>query len=214
MDERNVGEMYLVTTNVGHPQLKAWKYPLPGDTILPMLHRVVIDTENGNLVRFKMKPDFHRGTLSDDIASSGTFDDIDWNPDGSEVAFVSSSRDHKNAKFRIANAKDGSIREVFEETVATQFESGRNAINWRYLPATNEVLWYSERDNWGHLYLYDAKTGKVKHQITKGDWLVANLLKVDEKTGNYTLRLQVYKKKIPILFLFARWTFPGKISKI
>jgi hypothetical protein len=145
MDERNVGEMYLVTTNVGHPQLKAWKYPLPGDTILPMLHRIVIDTENGSLVRFKMKPDFHRGTLSDDIAASGTFDDIDWNPNGSEVAFVSSSRDHKNAKFRIANTKDGTIREVFEETVATQFESGRNAINWRYLPATNEILVFRKR---------------------------------------------------------------------
>lgn len=127
--------------------------PSTWNTVLPMLHRVVIDTENGGLVRFKMQPDFHRGTLSDDIAASGTFDDIDWNPDGSEVAFVSTSRDHKNAKLRIANTKDGSIREVFEETVATQFESGRNAINWRYLAATNEVLWYSEGDNCTSLFV-------------------------------------------------------------
>ncbi len=201
MDERNVGEMYLVTTNVGHPQLKAWKYPLPGDSIVPMIHRVVIDTENGNLVRFKMKPDFHRGTLSDDIASSGTFDDIDWNPNGSEIAFVSTSRDHKNEKFRIANTKDGSVREIFEETVATQYESGRNAINWRYLPATNEILWYSERDNWGHLYLYDAKTGKLKHQITKGEWLVADLLKVDEKNRKLYFTAAGLQKEKPLFHI-------------
>ena len=44
-DERTVGEMYLVETKAGHPVLKAWKYPLPGDEAVAMLHRVVIDVE-------------------------------------------------------------------------------------------------------------------------------------------------------------------------
>ena len=39
-DQRNVGDMYLATTNVGHPTLKAWKYPLPGDKDIPMIHRL------------------------------------------------------------------------------------------------------------------------------------------------------------------------------
>ncbi|WP_447642672.1 MULTISPECIES: DPP IV N-terminal domain-containing protein [Chitinophagaceae] len=213
LDERNVGDMYLVTTNVGHPTLKAWKYPLPGDTAVAMLHRVVIDIDNSNIIRFQIQPDFHRGTLSDDIASSGTFDDIDWNPDGSEVAFVSTSRDHKNEKFRIANTKDGSVREIFEETVATQFESGRNAINWRYLPATNEIIWYSERDNWGHLYLYDAKTGKLKNQITKGDWLVADLFKVDEKNRKLYFTAAGLQKENPYFQSFCSIDFSGKNFK-
>ena len=38
---------------------------------------------------------------------------------------------------------------------ATFFESGNGRVNWRYLPASNEIIWFSERDNWGHLYLYD-----------------------------------------------------------
>ena len=42
-DQRNVGEMYLVGTQVGHPELRAWKYPLPGDSVVPMIHRVIID---------------------------------------------------------------------------------------------------------------------------------------------------------------------------
>ena len=180
-DQRNVSDMYLVTTNVGAPVLKAWKYPLPGDKVIATIRRVIIDVENAKVISLNIPPDPHRATLSDDIASSGTFDDLDWKADGSEMAFLSTSRDHKNEKFRIADATTGAVREVFEETVKTQFESGRGVINWRYLPNTKEILWYSERDNWGHMYLYDATTGKLKNQITKGEWLVTKLLKVDEK---------------------------------
>ncbi|MGM9479130.1 DPP IV N-terminal domain-containing protein [Pedobacter sp. GSP4] len=181
-DQRNSKDMYLVTTNVGAPVLKAWKYPLPGDKQIATIRRVVIDVENPKVVSLNIPADPHRATMSDDISSSGTFDDIDWKADGSEVAFLSTSRDHKNEKFRIANTSTGAVREVFEETVKTQYESGQGAINWRYLPASKEIIWYSERDNWGHLYLYDATTGKVKNQITKGDWVVTRLVKVDEKT--------------------------------
>ncbi|MDQ7949007.1 MAG: DPP IV N-terminal domain-containing protein [Pedobacter sp.] len=180
-DQRNVSDMYLVTTNVGAPVLKAWKYPLPGDKVIATIRRVIIDVENAKVVSLQIPPDPHRATLSDDIASSGTFDDIDWKADGSEMAFLSTSRDHKQEKFRIADANTGAVREVFEETVKTQFESGRGVINWRYLPNSKEIIWYSERDNWGHLYLYDATSGKLKNQITKGEWLVSKLIKVDEK---------------------------------
>ena len=180
-DQRNVGDMYLVTTNIGHPTLKSWKYPLPGDKNIAMITRVVIDVDVPKITVLNIPPDPHRATLSDDISSSGTFDDIGWSDDGAQLAFVSTSRDHKNEKFRIANAISGAVREVFEENVPTQFESGQGAINWRFLSKTNEIIWYSERDNWGHLYLYDATTGKLKNQITKGDWLVTQVLKVDEK---------------------------------
>ncbi|MDO7849458.1 DPP IV N-terminal domain-containing protein [Hymenobacter sp. M29] len=180
-DQRNVGDMYLVTTNVGHPTLKSWKYPLPGDKDIALIERVVIEVNPAKVVRFQMAPDPHRGSLSDDISSSGTFDDVDWSPDGRELAFVSTSRDHKEEKVRVADAATGTVRDVFTETVATQYESGQGAINWRYLPKTKEMVWYSERDNWGHLYLYDAGSGKVKNQITKGNFVVTQLLKVDEQ---------------------------------
>ncbi|WP_419700243.1 DPP IV N-terminal domain-containing protein [Mucilaginibacter sp. NFX135] len=180
-DQRNVGDMYLVTTNVGHPTLKSWKYPLPGDKEIATIQRVIINVDEPKVINIQVAPDPHRATLSDDIASSGTFDDVDWTEDAAKLAFVSTSRDHKQEKFRIADASTGAVKEVFEEAVATQYESGQGAINWKYLAKTNEIIWFSERDNWGHLYLYDALTGKVKNQITKGDWAVTELLKVDEK---------------------------------
>jgi dipeptidyl aminopeptidase/acylaminoacyl peptidase len=180
-DQRKVGDMYLVTTNVGTPSLMSWKYPLPGDKEIATIQRVIIEVDKPKVIDLQVAPDPHRATLSDDISSSGTFDDVDWNADASKLAFVSTSRDHKQEKFRIADAITGAVREVFEENVATQYESGQGTINWRYLAKTNEIIWYSERDNWGHLYLYDALTGKVKNQITKGNWLVTQLVKVDEK---------------------------------
>ena len=61
-DERKVGDMFLVETpvNGGHPVLRAWKYPLPGDPDVAMIHRVVIDVDTGKMTRLKMDPDFHR----------------------------------------------------------------------------------------------------------------------------------------------------------
>jgi dipeptidyl aminopeptidase/acylaminoacyl peptidase len=209
-DERNVGDMYLVATDVGHPKLQQWKYPLPGDSNIFTIQRVIINVDEPKVIRLQMIPDMHRGTLSDDIASSGTFDDIDWSDDENEVAFVSTSRDHKNEKFRIANALTSEVRDVFEETVPTQYESGQGAINWRYLSKTHEIIWYSERDNWGHLYLYDANTGKLKNQITKGDFVVTQILKVDEKKRVIYFLVDGKDAKNPYFTHFCRVGFDGK----
>ena len=209
-DQRNVGDMYLASTNVGHPTLKAWKYPLPGDKDIPMIHRLVINVEDAKIIMFNIAPDPHRASLSDDISSSGTFDDIDWNPDGTEVAFLSTSRDHKQEKFRIANATTGEVREVFEEIVPTQYESGWGAINWRYLPKTKEIIWFSERDDWGHLYLYDATTGKVKNQITKGNWVVTRLIRVDEKNRQLFFIANGTQPENPYFSQFYKIGFDGK----
>jgi dipeptidyl aminopeptidase/acylaminoacyl peptidase len=181
-DQRKVGEMYLVETKVGHPTLQAWKYPLPGDAVVTMIQRVIIDADQARVIRLKMPADQHRSTVCDNIACRGTeLADAEWSPDSSELAFVSVSRDHKDAQLRIADLT-GAVRDVLDEKVKTHFESGSNEWNWRYLAASHEVIWFSERDNWGHLYLYDAATGRLKNQITKGDWAVTDLLRVDEKS--------------------------------
>lgn len=208
-DQRNVSDMYLVTTNVGKPTLKAWKYPLPGDKDIAMITRVVIDVDAAKVTTLQIPPDPHRATLSDDISSSGTFDDVDWG-DGSALAFVSTSRDHKNEKLRIADPNTGAVREVFEETVATQYESGQGAINWRYLPKSNEIIWYSERDNWGHLYLYDATTGKLKNQVTKGNWVVTRLLKVDEQKRQLYFMADGAQAENPYFAQLYKIGFDGK----
>ncbi|MEO7358937.1 MAG: DPP IV N-terminal domain-containing protein, partial [Gemmatimonadaceae bacterium] len=155
-DQRNVQEMYLVSTNAGHPTLEAWKYPFVGDSVVSMIQRVIVDVSGArpNVVRLQMPPDQHRSSVCDHISCvGGEFADVQWFPDGSKLAFVSSTRDHKIATFRVADAANGVVKNVLKEEVQTQFESGDNIPNWRILPASNELLWFSERDNWGQLYL-------------------------------------------------------------
>jgi dipeptidyl aminopeptidase/acylaminoacyl peptidase len=182
-DERRVGEMYLVPTVVGHPQLRISKFPLPGDSVMAMLHRVVIDVPSPSLeagspakiTRLQMPPDYHRGTLGDDIRMG----DYVWNADATKLAIASVARDHKRAWLSVADVATGTVRKVYEETVATQYES---RAQWQVLWATNEFVWFSERDNWGQLYLYDLATGALKNKITTGDGPVMSIARLDEKT--------------------------------
>jgi dipeptidyl-peptidase 4 len=180
-DQRNVSTMYLIKTKVGAPELSEWKYPLPQDKEIVKIHRVIIDVTTSTVVKLKTAADDHRSTLCDDISCGGSFDDNIWSADGSKLAFVSTPRDHKKATLRIADATTGEVKDVLEETVATQYESGWKNSNWRYLSTSNEIIWFSEKDNWGHLYLYDANTGKLKNQITTGSFVVTEILNIDEK---------------------------------
>jgi dipeptidyl aminopeptidase/acylaminoacyl peptidase len=185
-DGRGVRDMHLVSTNVGAPRLESWKYPLPGDSVVFRISRVIINQGpdgQPRVVRLQMPPDVHRSTVSDHVAcSGGTICDVQWYPDGSHLAFVSSSRDHKHAWFRVANAQTGEVRTLFEETSETQIGDASLTENlWRVLPASNELIWWSQRDNWLHLYLYDLTTGKLKHRITSGDGNVTDIVHIDEK---------------------------------
>ena len=184
-DARNVGEMYLYSTRVGHPELESWKYPLPGDDHIFMIERVVIHLEeNPRLVRLNMPPDPHRSTTSDHVAGQGgVFLDVEWSEDSSQLAFVSSSRDHKVATLRIADPNTGAVRDVYTETAETYYESGTRSANWRVLQRREEFLWFSERDNWGHLYLHDLQTGTQKRQLTSGNWAILEVLKVDTENA-------------------------------
>jgi len=215
-DQRGDGEMYLVHTQVGHPTLEEWKYPLPGDPVVTTILRVVIDLDGPRVVRFQMPPDQHRSTLCDDVACrAGDWSDVQWSPDSTHVAFVSTSRDHKHEQLRVADAATGEIRDVLHEDVSTFYESGNGGVDWRYLPASNEVIWFSERDNWGQLYLYDLQSGQLKNQITTGEGNVTQVLRVDEKNRLiYFLAVGKEKGRDPYFIHFYRIGFDGSGLKL
>ena len=209
-DQRKVGDMYLVSTTVGHPTLRAWKYPLPGDEVVTMIERVVIDVGNARVIRLQMPPDQHRSSLCDDITCrGGEWSDVQWSPDATHLAFVSTSRDHKREQLRVADAATGAVREVFEESVPTYFESGNGRIDWTYLAASDEFIWFSEKSNWGHLYLHDLTTGKLKNPITSGDWNVTQIVKIDEKNRAIYFLGVGREKGDPYFIHFYRVGFDG-----
>ncbi len=216
-DQRKDGEMYLVPVTNGHPALKAWKYPLVGDKDVTMIERVIIDVDAAKVIRLKMPPDQHRSTLCDDVSCRGGsgWDDVQWSDDGAHLAFVSTSRDHKQEWMRIADAATGEVHEVMGETTAKFFESGNDKVNWKYLSKTNELLWFSERDNWGQMYLYDLATGKLKNQITHGEGNVTQVLHVDEATRTiYFLGVGKESGRDPYFQHYYSIKFDGKDMKL
>ncbi len=173
-DDRPVGDMYLIDTRVGHSHLSTWKGAYPGDSVISMIRRVVIDVATGKMVRLQTPPDFHRAMLGDDLSMN----DLIWNPDDSQLAYVSTSRDHKHATVKLADAATGAVRTLFEESSATQFES---IAGWRILWPQHEIIWSSERDDWAQLYAYDLNTGKLLRKITTGEGPVTAIAQIDEK---------------------------------
>lgn len=217
LDQRRVGRMFLVPVTGGHPKLESWHYPLAGDENVAMIERVIVDVDARKVVRLKMPPDQHRSTLCDDVSCAGGhgWDDVQWSEDGMHLAFVSTSRDHKQEWVRVADAGTGDVRDVMSEQVKTFFESGNGKVNWRYLPKSNEVLWFSERDNWGQMYMFDASTGKLKNQLTRGEGNVTEVLHVDEK-GRVIYFLAVGKEagRDPYFAALYRVGFDGTGMKL
>jgi dienelactone hydrolase len=180
-DQRNLGEMDLVSTQVGHPGLKRWKYPLPGDRRVFMIEPLIIGVASHDVLRLQLPPQQRLSSLCDDITckDDGHWDDAEWAPDGNTLALVTTSRDRRHEWFRIADARTGAVRTAFEESVPTYYRSGIDAVSWRYLPASQQAIWYSERTDWGNLYLYSLRTGRLEHPITTGSGDVTEVLHVD-----------------------------------
>jgi len=215
-DQRKTGSMYLVPITNRHPVLEEWKYPLVGDKDVTTIERVVIDVETGKMTRLKMPPDQHRSSECDDISCRGGagWDDVDWAPDAKHLAFISTSRDHKDEWLRVADVATGDVREVYHEHVDTYY-GWQSKTNWKYLPGSNEFLWVSERSNWAQIYLYDLTTGKLKNQITHGDGPIADIVHVDEK--NRVIYFAATGKEAgvdPYFNHYYRVDFDGKNQKL
>lgn len=111
-----------------------------------------------------------------------------WSTDNQRVFFVDRPQDGKTVRVIEWNTQSSNIRIVFEETDEFVVRLRHELIELPIitpLPETDELIWFSERSGWGHLYLYDLKTGQLKHQITgiseNKEWLVRNILHVDTK---------------------------------
>jgi dipeptidyl aminopeptidase/acylaminoacyl peptidase len=181
LDQRKTGMMYLVSTTYRHPELEAWHYPLVGDKDVTMIQPVVIDVASATVVRLKTAPLEHRSMECDDIScdGDGKWNDVDFSPDDNKLAFVKTSRDHKDETVCVADTATGAVREVYHEHVDTYY-GWQSRTDWKVLWNSNAFLWVSERSNWAQLYLYNLTTGKMENQVTHGDGPVQDINHVDE----------------------------------
>src|ERR1700722_13873724 len=117
----------------------------------------------------------------DDVScEGGKWTDVEFSPDNKQLAFVATSRDHKDEGVKVADTATGNVREVYHEHVGTYY-GWQSRTDWKVLWGANEFLWVSERSNYAQVYLYDLATGKLKGEVTHGDGPVTDIATVDEK---------------------------------
>ena len=153
------------------PKVLTYDYFKPGDAlpqVLPVLINVASRTAK---------------IISDDSFTNNFTPDSElanfrWSPRGDEFYFDYNRRGHQLYRILAVNATNGVVRTVVEERSQTFVDY--ETKTWReWLDGSGELLWMSERDGWAHLWLYDIATGTVKNQVTRGDWIVREVLKVD-----------------------------------
>ncbi len=178
-DERNVERLHLLEAADGRPVLHSWAYAMPGDSVVPTSELWIFDVDNGGSVRAQVEPQpgfFTRGDTA--------YVDVQWSADGRHVFYTHRSRDFKTYKLYKVDAATGAATELLEETGPTYVELNQLTYSppaWRVLGDGAEFLWWSERDGFGHLYLYDGD-GTLKGRVTEGPWLVEELIAVDEES--------------------------------
>ncbi len=105
-----------------------------------------------------------------------------WAMDSRHAYFTDCERGGRVARLLKFDTYTGETRVLIEEKSETRFKFvpiAHLGVVMKPLPEGKEVVWYSERSGWPHLYLYDLETGKLKNTITQGPWLVRNVLHYD-----------------------------------
>lgn len=150
------------------PKLHEMEYAKPGDPI---------DISKPHLFDVAGR---RQVPVSDELfPNPWSISDIRWSPDSSGFTFLYNQRGHQVLRIVAVDVATGLARALVDEYSNTFIDyAGKQFC--RFVDATNEIIWMSERDGWNHLYLYDAGTGQVKNQITKGPWVVRDVEYVDE----------------------------------
>jgi dipeptidyl aminopeptidase/acylaminoacyl peptidase len=189
-------------------QPKHWSrfYAKPGDT-LDVARPVLFDTET------------RRGIEIDNALFPNPYSLTPpvWWKDGRGFTFEYNQRGHQ--LYRVVEVDlEGRARALITEEsrtfinyrplVANQRDSGKKVR--RDLDDGREIIWMSERDGWAHLYLYDGLAGRLKHQITKGDWVVRAVDHVDEKARQIWFQASgMHAGKDPYFIHYFRINFDG-----
>ncbi len=187
-DQREVNDLWVVHA-VGNkrPQLETYKYPLPGEEDVGVMELLVYDTDAEAMKKIDDEPwkDQRMGLYSDPTPSGDRYaarsgEDNEprirkWlSPNANELYFYRQSRDQHRVDVLVADPATGEVEVVIEERLNTYVESQtpRRLEN-------GDLIWWSERDGWAHLYRYGAD-GAVKARLTEGPWHVSGVTGVDE----------------------------------
>jgi dipeptidyl aminopeptidase/acylaminoacyl peptidase len=170
-------EVYLVESSPrggGRAKLQTRPYALPGDKF-STYELNVFDVGNQK----QLKPELDR------FEHGWERPRLRWSRDGRHFTYEQADRGHQRFRLIEVDSHTGRGRNLIDEKTDTFIWTAHTenvnlrAVNW--LEKTDEIIHASERDGWRHLYLIDAKEGKIQNQITKGEWVVRGIDRIDEE---------------------------------
>ena len=197
-DNRKVGDYWVIHSLTNpRPVLEARAYPLPGEANLPVAEIDIVDVASKQrvVVQAKSFPDEELAIVdaalverdreeireeqedNKDNRTPLTRVSPRWVSDTSDkLYFTSRSRDFRRADACVTDTATGKVTKLIEErsNVWVSMKPLRLVENGK------ETLWWSERDGWGHFYLYDGQ-GKMKNQVTSGEFVTDTIVSVDDK---------------------------------
>jgi dipeptidyl-peptidase-4 len=134
---------------------------------------------------------------------------IEWAPDSSRFFFTYNQRGHQVLRVISVDAATGESKAMVEEQSDTFIDYAYKRY-LRFLHDSDELIWMSERDGWNHLNLYDLSTDEVKNQITKGEWVVRKVERVNvEKRRIWFQASGIYPEQDPYYIHHCRVNFDG-----
>jgi len=162
--------VYLIESSPAdqvQPKLESYPYLKPGDAV-PIGKPHLFAVATGKEI-----------PVSDALfANPWSIEDVRWDANSARFTFLFNQRGHQSLRILAADAATGAVRPIVNEASQTFIDySGK--FFCEYLDDTGEIIWMSERDGWNHLYLYDARSGTVRNQITRGPWVVRRVDFVD-----------------------------------
>jgi dipeptidyl aminopeptidase/acylaminoacyl peptidase len=139
---------------------------------------------------------------------------LHWNRDGRHFAWQQVDRGHQRLRVIDVDCETGAVRNLIDEKSRTFIWTAHtenlnlNYVNW--LETSDEMIYVSERDGWRHLYLIDSRDGTVKNQITKGEWVVRGIDRIDEDARQIWFRASgKTPDEDPYLIHYYRVNFDG-----
>ena len=160
------------------PKVRQAKIAYQGDDHVPDFRMVAIDIDSGRL----QAADYPKVPVT---RNSWGFFDANfgcWGADSQHAYFVDLARGYQKVRVVEFDTHTGNTRVILEETSDTfigLMQNDDDRPTFTFLPESNELVWYSERSGWAHLYLYDLSSGELKNAITSGEWVVRELLSFD-----------------------------------
>ncbi len=177
IDERNVQSYPFFEAAPAdrsfRPRVHDVKVALLGDEHRPVIRDIIIDLEAGSSYPIRLPPGFD---LEDAYPANSP---LGWQ--GGKAFIYASTANARTGRLLEVDLASGQSRTIIEERapgsrVNISLTFGRDPL---VHILDNEVVWYSERSGYGHLYLYDLASGKLKRQLTQGRRIVASILHVD-----------------------------------